>query len=149
MKIKDIKTDLSNVDVQGSIVLIMPTKTVNLRAGGTSTCADALLQDETGSIKLSLWGAQIDAVKQGDQVSIRNGYSVVRHGEPELNIGRYGKITVISDDDDSHAADTKCPFCHRVLSVDTVFWCENTGCVAYTGRFLGEHLEILFRSVLV
>jgi replication factor A1 len=65
---------------------------VNLRAGGTAQVADAVISDETGTIKLSLWDDQINMVKQGDRVSIENGYTQAFRGENSLNIGRYGNL---------------------------------------------------------
>ena len=65
---------------------------MNLRAGGTAQVADAIISDETGTIKLSLWDDQINMVKQGDRVSIENGYTQAFRGENSLNIGRYGNL---------------------------------------------------------
>lgn len=65
---------------------------MNLRAGGTAQVADATISDETGSIKLSLWDDQINMVKQGDRVSVENGYTQAFRGESSLNIGRYGNL---------------------------------------------------------
>jgi replication factor A1 len=65
---------------------------VNLRAGGTAQVADAVISDETGTIKLSLWDDQINMVKQGDRVSIENGYTQAFRGENSVNIGRYGNL---------------------------------------------------------
>jgi replication factor A1 len=51
-----------------------------------------MLSDETGSIKLSLWDDQINLVKQGDRVSVENGYTQAFRGDNSLNIGRYGTL---------------------------------------------------------
>jgi len=92
MNIDDLKTGMRGVSVIGTIDSITEARTVNLRSGGTAQVADATLTDETGSIKLSLWDDQITRVKQGDRVSIENGYTQSFRGENSLNIGRYGKL---------------------------------------------------------
>jgi replication factor A1 len=92
LKIADLKGEQSRVDVEGEIVEKGETRTVNLRTGGQSNVADATLRDDTGSIKLSLWGEQIDSVDVGDRVRIENGYTRAFRGETQLNIGRYGKL---------------------------------------------------------
>jgi ssDNA-binding replication factor A large subunit len=92
MNIDDLKTGMRGVSVIGTIDSITEARTVNLRSGGTAQVADATLTDETGSIKLSLWDDQITLVKQGDRVSIENGYTQSFRGENSLNIGRYGKF---------------------------------------------------------
>ncbi|MDG6907579.1 MAG: DNA-binding protein [Nitrososphaerota archaeon] len=92
MKISDLKGELSRVDVEGEVIEKGETRTVNLRAGGTSTVADATIRDDSGTIKLSLWGEQINSVDVGDKVKIENGYTKAFRGEVQLNIGRYGKL---------------------------------------------------------
>lgn len=93
MKISDLKGELSRVDVEGEVIEKGEVRTVNLRAGGTSTVADATIKDDSGTIKLSLWGEQINSVDIGDKVKIENGYTKAFRGEVQLNIGRYGKLT--------------------------------------------------------
>ena len=57
--------------------------------------ADAIVQDETGTIKLTLWNEQIDMVNLGDNIKIENGYVTSFKGEIQLNVGKYGKLTVL------------------------------------------------------
>jgi replication factor A1 len=83
---------MRGVNIEGRIDSITDPRTVNLRTGGTAQVADAMISDETGSIKLSLWDDQINLVKDGDTVSIENGYTQAFRGENSLNIGRYGKM---------------------------------------------------------
>lgn len=98
MKINELTNDMRHVTVEGLIEKINEPRTVNLRAGGSATVADATLSDETGNIKLSLWDDQIKMVKEGDKILIENGYTQAFRGDNSLNIGRYGKITVMHED---------------------------------------------------
>ena len=81
--------------VEGVIDSISEPRTVNLKAGGQAQVADAVLKDDTGQIKLTLWDAQIKMVKQGSKVRIENGYISTFRGENSLNVGKYGKLEVI------------------------------------------------------
>ena len=92
MNIADLKPGMRGVNVEAKIYNITESRTVNLRAGGTAQVADATISDESGSIKLSLWDDQIEMVKQGDKISIENGYTQAFRGDNSLNIGRYGKL---------------------------------------------------------
>jgi replication factor A1 len=92
MNIADLKPGMRGVTVEGNIDSVTEPRTVNLRTGGTAQVADAMLTDETGSIKLSLWDDQINLVKQGDRVSVENGYTQAFRGDNSLNIGRYGSL---------------------------------------------------------
>jgi replication factor A1 len=60
----------------------------------TYKVADAVVADETGSIKLTLWNEQIDQVNVDDTIKVENGYVTSFKGEIQLNVGRYGKLTV-------------------------------------------------------
>ncbi len=94
MKISDLRDGMRQVDIEGEVTEISETREVNLRAGGQAKVADALLNDETGSIKLSLWNEQIDQVNQGSKVKVESGYTNSFQGEVRLNIGRYGTLEV-------------------------------------------------------
>jgi len=81
--------------VEGTIDSIGEPRAVNLKTGGQAQVADAILKDDTGQIKLTLWDAQIKMVKSGSKVRIENGYITNFKGENSLNVGKYGKLTVI------------------------------------------------------
>ena len=81
--------------VEGMIESISEPRTVNLKTGGQAQVADAILKDDTGQIKLTLWDAQIKMVKPSSKVRIENGYITSFKGENSLNVGKYGKLNVI------------------------------------------------------
>jgi replication factor A1 len=56
--------------------------------------ATAIIADETGTIKLTLWNDQINQVNINDTVKVENGYVTSFKGEIQLNVGKYGKLTV-------------------------------------------------------
>lgn len=60
----------------------------------TYRIVDAVIADETGSIKLTLWNEQIEQVNVGDNVKIENGYVTSFKGENQLNVGKFGKLSV-------------------------------------------------------
>jgi len=60
----------------------------------TYRIVDAVLADESGSVKLTLWNEQIDMVNVGDKIKIDNGYVTSFKGEIQLNVGKFGKLTV-------------------------------------------------------
>jgi replication factor A1 len=81
--------------IEGVIESISEPRTVNLKMGGQAQVADAMLKDDTGQIKLSLWDAQIKMVKQGSKIRIENGYISTFRGENSLNVGKFGKLQVL------------------------------------------------------
>jgi replication factor A1 len=54
----------------------------------------ALIADDTGMIKLTLWNEQINQVNVDDTIKVENGYVTSFRGEIQLNVGKYGKLTV-------------------------------------------------------
>jgi replication factor A1 len=95
MKISELKAGMRNVSVTGKIDSVGEPRTVNLKAGGTTTVADAIISDESGSIKLSLWGDDSSKVQAGDKVSVENGYINTFKGENSLSVGKFGKLNKV------------------------------------------------------
>jgi replication factor A1 len=95
MNIKDLRDGMRRVDAEGEIIDVSTPREVALRSGGQARVADAILKDDTGTIKLSLWDDQIDSVTKGARVRITNGYINTYRGEKQLNVGRYGKLDIL------------------------------------------------------
>ena len=94
--INQLRSGMTRLDtVEGTIDSIGEPRTVNLRTGGQAQVADAIIKDDTGQIKLTLWDAQIKMVKAGSKVTVENGYINSFKGENSLNVGKYGKLNVI------------------------------------------------------
>lgn len=95
MEIKDLKNGMRRVDVTAQVVEKSSTREVRSRyKNETYNVADAVVTDGTGTIKLTLWNEQIDQVSVNDTVKVENGYITSFRGEIQLNVGRYGKLTV-------------------------------------------------------
>lgn len=95
MNISELKTGMRNVSVTGKIDSVGEPRTVNLKSGGTNTVADATISDESGTIKLSLWGEDINKIQAGDRISIENGYVNTFKGENSISVGKFGKLTKV------------------------------------------------------
>ncbi|MBI1829375.1 MAG: DNA-binding protein [Thaumarchaeota archaeon] len=94
--INQLRSGMTKLDtVEGTVESISEPRTVNLKAGGQAQVADAILKDETGQIKLTLWDAQIKMVKAGSKVTVENGYINSFKGENSLNVGKYGKLNIV------------------------------------------------------
>jgi replication factor A1 len=96
MKISEIKSGMSNVTVEGKIIDISETRDVQTRYGKRSV-ADAIIEDETGQIKLSLWENQISSVSVGDRVMVTGAYATEFRDTLQLSIPRSGKIELVKD----------------------------------------------------
>ncbi|MBI2006323.1 MAG: DNA-binding protein [Nitrosopumilales archaeon] len=87
----------SGINIEGTVERKGEPRTVNMKSGGTIQVCDAFLIDETGGeIKLTLWGDEVEQVKDGSKVKIENGYTTSFKGEVSLTKGKYGKLEIIS-----------------------------------------------------
>ncbi len=87
----------SGINIEGTVERKGEPRTVNMKSGGTIQVCDAFLIDETGGeIKLTLWGDEVEQVKDGAKVKIENGYTTSFKGEVSLTKGKYGKLEIIS-----------------------------------------------------
>jgi len=96
VKIKELRDGMRRVNLVAKVLEISePREVVSRFSGQVFRVANAVIGDETGTIKLSLWNEQIEQVKVNDTIKIENGYIKSFRGEPQLNVGRYGKLTVL------------------------------------------------------
>lgn len=87
----------SGINIEGTVERKGEPRTVSMKSGGTIQVCDAFLIDETGGeIKLTLWGDEVEQVKDGTKVKIENGYTTSFKGEVSLTKGKYGKLEIIS-----------------------------------------------------
>ena len=95
MKIKELRNGMRRVQVEAKVLEKSPTREVMSRYKDVvHRVATAIVSDDTGKIKLTLWNEQIGQVNVNDNVKIENGYITTFRGEMQLNVGRYGKLTV-------------------------------------------------------
>jgi replication factor A1 len=95
LNIKDLRNGMKRVNVEAKVVEKGDPREVMSRfKDETYKVADAVVADETGSIKLTLWNEQIDQVNVNDAIKVENGYVTSFKGEIQLNVGKYGKLTV-------------------------------------------------------
>jgi len=95
LKIKELRDGMRRVTVAAKVIEKSEAREVSSRyKDETYRVADALISDETGTIKLTLWNEQIEQVNVDDTVKVENGYITTFRGEIQLNVGRYGILSV-------------------------------------------------------
>jgi len=81
-----------NATIEATITAISAVRDVTT-ARGPARVADATLQDETGTIILTLWGDDIQRFSVGQKVRITDGWVKDFRGKLQISTGRSGKIT--------------------------------------------------------
>ncbi len=96
VKVADLKPDMNGVNLVARVVSVEPSRTINTRAG-LRTITEVTIGDETGRVKLTLWGrALADKLKQGDSIEVKNAWTTVFKGVVQLNAGGEENISVSS-----------------------------------------------------
>ncbi len=94
MKIGELRPGMRAVSIIAKVLEISEARNVTTRRGEQSRVSTAVVSDDSGTVKLNLWNEQIDQVKVENTINIENGYVDSFRGETQLNVGRYGKLTV-------------------------------------------------------
>ncbi len=95
MKIKELKNGMKRVSIEAKVSeKSEPREVLSRFKDQTYRVATAIITDETGTIKLTLWNDQINQVNVDDTIKVENGYVTSFKGEVQLNVGRYGTLTV-------------------------------------------------------
>ncbi len=95
MKINELRDGMKRVSVEGKVTEKGEAREVMSRfKDQTHQVANAIIADDTGTIKLTLWNEQINQVNLNDNVKVENGYVTSFRGEIQLNVGKYGTLTV-------------------------------------------------------
>ena len=103
MNIEEAKNQRSDISLEGRIEEKGEARTVNTKYGETQVC-DSYIADETGRIKLTLWGEDIEKVNNGDTVSIQGAYTTTFRNEVQLNVPKKnGKLALVTSFIDSEA----------------------------------------------
>jgi len=95
--IRDLRTGMNHVNLKAKVLEIPRPKLVLTRFGNYASVTNALIADETGTIKLCLWNAQITSISNGDTIQIQNARTCTFRGEKQLSIGRNGTLSNIRD----------------------------------------------------
>ena len=95
--IRDVRSGMNHVSLRAKILEVAEPRRVITGYGNYASVAKALIEDETGTIRLCLWNEQIGSVSVGDTVRIENARASLFRGERQLSIGTRGLLTNVKD----------------------------------------------------
>ena len=97
MAVKDLEARQGNVDLVLEIVEKSEPREFE-KFGKTGRVCNCKGKDETGTITMPLWNADVDPVNVGNKVHITNGWVSEWQGELQLSTGKFGKLEVVGSD---------------------------------------------------
>jgi replication factor A1 len=92
-RIIDLRSGMKKIELKAKVLEIAKPVLVFTRFGTYASVANAVIGDETGTIKLCLWNEQIASVSVGDTVWIKNANMSSFKGEKQLRIGKKGTVS--------------------------------------------------------
>ena len=90
--IAELKPGMNSVSLTAKIEELSEPRDIMTKFGTNTTLVEATLTDDTGSIKLVLWGKQSEGLEKGQEVEIANGFTKEFREVLQLGIGRGGTI---------------------------------------------------------
>ena len=92
VKVDELTPHSRKVFIRVRVVDVESPQNVENREGGSRSVTEAVVGDETATIRMTLWDDEARSVTQGETVEIHNGYVGLLRGHMRLYIGRYGKL---------------------------------------------------------
>jgi hypothetical protein len=97
--IGDLRYGMKRIKIRARVVDIPKATLVFTRFGEYAHVSNALIADETGTIKLCLWNEKIKEVSANSVVQIENASVTKFRGENQLRLGKTGRLSVIENAD--------------------------------------------------
>ena len=95
MKINELKVGMNNVELKAKVADLTEPREIMTKFGTATTLTEATLEDDTGSIKLVLWGKQSEGIEKGSEVEIAGGFTKEFRDVLQVGIGRNGSIKTV------------------------------------------------------
>jgi replication factor A1 len=94
--VEELSPEDDDVEITGTIAELPTPRAVSTRYG-QKKITTVTFEDETGTIDLTLWEEEIDAIEEGVNVKIIGAYVREWADDIQLNIGRDGDIEQIEE----------------------------------------------------
>jgi len=92
MNIADLKAGMDNIEIKAEIADMEEPVEVMTKFGTAVELTNVTLRDDTGSIKLVLWGDKSKGLNQGDTILLKNAFVKEFRGEKQLGLPKNGEI---------------------------------------------------------
>ncbi len=98
-QIRDLRFGMKRVNVKARVLNIPEAKVIPTRYGEYSRVTNALIADETGTIKLCLWNERVNSVLVDSVIKITNAKVTKFRGEKQLSLGRNAGLSMVDSSD--------------------------------------------------
>lgn len=95
MLIQNLRHGMKKVNVKAQVLETEKPQLFNTRYGNRILLTNALIADETGKVKLCLWGEHANFPVVGDIVQIKHASVRTFKGERQLSLGKIGTLSIL------------------------------------------------------
>ncbi len=92
--IQDLRHGMKKVNLEAEVLETQIPQLIHTQYGNNVMLANVVISDDTGKVKLCLWGEQSKSAVVGDIVQIKNAVVRTFKGERQVSLGRTGTISV-------------------------------------------------------
>jgi replication factor A1 len=96
--VPELRSGMKRINLKAKGLEIPKPAQVHTQFGNTAMVVNALIGDETGTVKLCLWEGQINSIALSDDIEIRNAQVCLFRGEKQLRLGKNGGLTVLNSE---------------------------------------------------
>lgn len=96
LTVEELSPEDDDVEITGTITELPQPRAVSTKYG-QKRITTVTFEDDTGSIDLTLWEEEIDAIEEGAKVHITGAYVREWGNEVQLNISREGNIETVDE----------------------------------------------------
>jgi replication factor A1 len=93
--IQNLRRGMKKINLKAEVLEINLPKIVNTQYGSRIKVTDVWISDETGKVRLCLWGEQVNLPVVGDVVQVKGAKVQSFKGENMLSLGRSGTLSVM------------------------------------------------------
>jgi replication factor A1 len=94
--VSELRSGMKHVNLKAKVQEIPKPAQVHTQFGNTAMVVNAIVSDETGTIKLCLWEGQISTINIDDDIEIRNAQVCLFRGEKQIRLGKNGTLNVLN-----------------------------------------------------
>ncbi len=92
--IRDLRHGMKKINLEAKVLEIEEPRMVHTQFGSNALLANAIIEDDTGKIRLCLWDQQVQSVAVGDMIQLTNASVSTFKGEKQLRLGKAGTLIV-------------------------------------------------------
>jgi ribosomal protein S8 len=113
--IQNLRQGMKKVNLQAEVLETQKPQLIHTQYGNSVMLTNAWIADETGKVKLCLWGEQANSPVVGDIVQIKHASVRTFKGERQLSLGKFGTLSILQSNADRVEQQ------HRIISQNTVY----------------------------